>query len=90
MEVHETVHFVFPDEKRRFIITVRHGIAEAVEGEPIFGTPEPIAVVTADATAFRRMAMKITSPVVALASGKVEVQGSLPRFLAWFGRFERD
>jgi alkyl sulfatase BDS1-like metallo-beta-lactamase superfamily hydrolase len=90
MDVHETVHFVFPDEKRRFIITVRHGIAEAVEGEPIFGTPDPIAVVTAEAMAFRRMAMKITSPIAAFASGKIEVQGSLPRFLAWFSRFERD
>lgn len=90
MDVHETVHFVFPDEKRRFIITVRRGIAEAVEGEPIFGTPDPIAVVTADAMTFRRMAMKITSPIVAFASGKIEVQGSLTRFLAWFGRFERD
>ena len=44
MDVHETVYFVFPDEKKRFIVTVRHGIAEVVEGDPLPGTPDPVAV----------------------------------------------
>jgi alkyl sulfatase BDS1-like metallo-beta-lactamase superfamily hydrolase len=90
MDVQETVHFVFPDEKRRFIVTVRKGIAEIVEGEPIIGTPDPVAVITADGIAFRKMAMKITSPIATFASGKIKVQGSWLGFLAWFGRFERD
>jgi len=90
MDVHETVHFVFPDEKKRFVVTVRKGIAEVVEGEPIPGTPDPIAVLTADGIAFRKMALKITSPLATFASGKIKVEGSRLDFLAWFRRFERD
>lgn len=90
MDVHETVHFVFPDENKRFIVTIRKGIAEVVEGEPLAVTPDPVAVLTADPLTFRRMAMKITSPVAAFMSGKIKVQGSWPRFLIWFGRFGRN
>ena len=88
MDVHETVHFAFPEENKRFIVTVRKGIAEIVEGEPIIGTPDPIAVISADGTAFRKMAMRMTSPIATFASGKITVQGSWLSFLAWFGRFE--
>jgi len=90
MDVHETVHFIFPNEKKRFIVTVRRGIAEVVEGEPIPGTPDPLAVLTADGIAFRRMALKITSPLATFASGKIKIEGSRLGFLAWFRRFERD
>ena len=90
MDVHETVHFVFPDEKKRFVVTVRRGIAEVVEGAPIPGTPDPIAVVTADGIAFRRMSLRLKSPIATLASGKIKVEGSRLGFLTWFRRFERD
>ncbi len=89
MNIHETVHFVFPDENKRFIVTIRKGIAEVVEGQPLMGTPNPVAVLTGDAVTFRKMAMKIVGPVAAFASGKIKVHGSWPRFLIWFGRFDR-
>jgi alkyl sulfatase BDS1-like metallo-beta-lactamase superfamily hydrolase len=90
MDVHETVHFVFPDENKRFIVTIRKGIAEVVEGEPLMGTPDPVAVLTADAFIFRKMAMKMISPVATFTSGKIKVQGSWLGFLTWFGRFDRN
>ena len=90
MDVHETVHFVFPDENKRFIVTIRKGIAEVVEGEPLTGTPDPVAVLTTDAFTFRKMAMKMISPVTALTSRKVKVQGSWLGFLFWFARFNRN
>jgi alkyl sulfatase BDS1-like metallo-beta-lactamase superfamily hydrolase len=90
MDVHETVYFVFPDENKRFIVTVRHGIAEAVEGDPLPGTPEPVATLTTDALTYRKMAAKVLSPMRALASGKITVQGSWMRFLVWNRRFDRD
>jgi alkyl sulfatase BDS1-like metallo-beta-lactamase superfamily hydrolase len=89
MDVNETVYFVFPDEKKRFIVTVRKGIAEVVEGEPLPGTPEPVAVVMADALTFRKMATNMISPVTAFTSGKIKVQGSRLGFLSWFNRFKR-
>lgn len=88
MDVHETVHFVFPDENKRFIVTIRHGIAEAVEGNPLPGTPEPVATLTTDALTYRKMAAKVMSPLKALASGKITVQGSWISFLAWNSRFD--
>ena len=90
MDVHETVHFVFPDENKRFIVTIRKGIAEVVEGEPLTGTPDPVAVLTTDAFTFRKMAMKMISPVTALTSRKIKVQGSWLGFLFWFARFNRN
>jgi alkyl sulfatase BDS1-like metallo-beta-lactamase superfamily hydrolase len=90
MDVYETVHFVFPDEKKRFIVTIRKGIAEVVEGEPLTGTPDPVAILTADTFTFRKMAMKMVSPLAAFTSGKMEVQGSWLGFLTWFGRFDRN
>jgi alkyl sulfatase BDS1-like metallo-beta-lactamase superfamily hydrolase len=90
MDVHETVHFVFPDENKRFIVTIRKGIAEVVEGEPLTGTPDPVAVLTTDAFTFRKMAMKMISPVTAFTSRKIKVQGSWLGFLFWFARFNRN
>lgn len=88
LDVHETVYFVFPDEKKRFIVTVRKGIAEVVEGDPLPGTPEPVATLVVDALTFRKMAAKVMSPLKALASGKIKVKGSWIRYLAWNSRFE--
>ena len=90
MDVHETVHFVFPDENKRFIVTIRKGIAEVVEGEPLMGTPDPVAVLMTDAFTFRKMAMKMISPVTAFTSRKIKVQGSWLGFLFWFARFNRN
>jgi alkyl sulfatase BDS1-like metallo-beta-lactamase superfamily hydrolase len=90
MDVHETVHFVFPDENKRFIVTIRKGIAEVVEGEPLTGTPDPVAVLTTDAFTFRKMAMKMISPVTAFTSRKIKIQGSWLGFLFWFARFNRN
>ncbi|MCU0576226.1 MAG: MBL fold metallo-hydrolase [Desulfobacterota bacterium] len=88
MGVHEAVHYVFPDEKRRFIVTVRRGIAEVVEGDPLPGTPEPVATLTVDALTYRKMAAKVITPLGALASGKIRVEGSWLGFLAFNGRFD--
>ncbi|MGD0210045.1 MAG: alkyl sulfatase dimerization domain-containing protein, partial [Desulfomonilia bacterium] len=90
MDVHETVHFVFPDEKKRFIVTVRKGIAEVVEGEPLPGTPDPVAIVNIDALTFRKMSTKMISPVMAFTTGKIKVQGNWLSFLTWYSRFERN
>ena len=88
MDVHEAVYFVFPDEKKRFIVTVRHGIAEVVEGAPLPGTPDPVAILTTDALTYRKMATKVMSPMRAMASGKIAIQGSWIGFLSWNSRFD--
>lgn len=88
MDVHETVHFNFPAEKKRFILTVRRGICEVVEGNPLPGTPKPVAVVSVDAQTWRFMALKMISPVTAVTSGKLKVAGSRLGFLNFMRKFE--
>jgi alkyl sulfatase BDS1-like metallo-beta-lactamase superfamily hydrolase len=88
MDIHEAVYFVFPDEKKRFIVTIRYGIAEVIEGDPLPGTPEPVATLTADAPTYRKIAAKVMNPITALASGKIMIQGSWIRFLSWNSRFD--
>jgi len=88
MDVHESVRFVFPDEKKRFIVTVRRGIAEVAQGEPLPGTPEPVATLVMDALTWRKMASKVMSPLAAFASGKIRVEGSWLKFLRWNSRFD--
>lgn len=90
MDVHETVYYVFPDEQKRFIVTVRRGIAEVVEGDPLPGTPEPVATLVVDALTYRRMAAGVMTPLKALASGKLKVEGSWLEFLAFTALFELD
>ena len=87
MDVHESVHFVFPDEEKRFVVTIRRGVAEVVEGEPLPGTPEPIAVLTIDSKIYREMALGLVSPLSLVASDEVEAAGSWTGFLMFFRRF---
>jgi len=90
MDVHESVRFDFPGEHKTFTVTVRKGVAEVVSGRAIPGTPQPVAVVTADGGAYRRVAMKMESPVSAVKSGKLKVGGSWIKFLAFMNRFDRE
>lgn len=90
MDVHESVRFEFPGENKRFTVTVRKGVAEVVRGKSIPGTPEPVAVITADGDSYRRVALKLESPVAAVKSGTLMVSGSWIKFLAFMNRFDME
>jgi alkyl sulfatase BDS1-like metallo-beta-lactamase superfamily hydrolase len=88
MDVHESMQFVFPDEDKRFTITVRRGIAEVVEGDPLPGTPDPVAVLTFDSLDFRKMIFKMVRPAGLWAKGKITAEGSWVDALKFLGRFD--
>lgn len=88
MDVHECVHFVFPDANKRYIVTIRNGIAEIVEGDPLPGTPEPVAVLTTDSQTYVKMALGLTSPAIAVTLGKFKVKGSLKALVEFQNRFQ--
>jgi len=88
-QVYETLVFHFPDEKRRFHLTVRRGICEIIEGAPLPGTPNPVAVITMNAGAFRDLALGIEGPLSLYVRGKVSAEGSWLKGLAFLRRFER-
>jgi alkyl sulfatase BDS1-like metallo-beta-lactamase superfamily hydrolase len=85
--VFESVRFIFPDLNTQFNVTVRNGIAEVVEGEPLPGTPAPLATVTVDSLTYKLMALKMLDTMAAFTQGKIKVEGSLPGFIAFMGRF---
>ncbi|MEW5913445.1 MAG: alkyl sulfatase dimerization domain-containing protein [Thermodesulfobacteriota bacterium] len=88
MDVHESLVFVFPDVKERFVVTLRRGVVEVVQGEPLPGTPPPVGVVTIQARDYRRMIFGLEGPLALYAKGKVSVQGSWLKVLAFLRRFE--
>lgn len=87
-QVEESV--VFDLGEARFVLTLRHGVAELVRGDPLPGTPEPLAVVHTDGETWRRLALKVATAPAVIAAGKLRVEGSSTGFLRFLSRFERD
>jgi len=87
LDVHESVIVRFPDDQ--FVLTVRRGVAEVVRGAPLSGTPEPVAVAVTDVATWRRLALQLDQPAAAIASGRLEIEGTLLGFSRFMGRFER-
>jgi alkyl sulfatase BDS1-like metallo-beta-lactamase superfamily hydrolase len=88
--VHESVQVAFTDVDERYVITIRNGVAEVVEGEPLPGTPEPVASAETDSHTWRRLALGITSPAKAVATGKFKVEGGILAFRTFTDRFRKD
>lgn len=86
-DVHETVYFVFPDVDKRYIVTVRRGVVEVVEGEPLPYTPEPVATLMTDSVTYRKIAMGFTDAAKEVVSGNVKIKGSLPALIRFQDRF---
>jgi alkyl sulfatase BDS1-like metallo-beta-lactamase superfamily hydrolase len=89
MDLHESAQFIFSDENRRFVVTIRRGIAEVVEGDPLPGTPEPVAVLVTDAGTFRLMALNLLSPLTAFSQGRAEIRGSALGFILFMNKFRK-
>jgi alkyl sulfatase BDS1-like metallo-beta-lactamase superfamily hydrolase len=70
-DVHETLTVDLSDLKTRFQLTVRHGVLEVIEGDPLPLTPAPFATLHTDSATFKDLALKRTNPVLAIASGKL-------------------
>ena len=88
--VHECLVFAFPDEKKRFHLTVRHGVCEVARDEPLPGTPEPVATITMDSQDYRKMALKIEGPLSLFARGRISVEGGWLDALSFLRRFSLD
>ena len=85
--VFESVALELGDE--RYTVTVRRGIAEVRAGEPLPGTPEPVAILRTDDATWRRLAIQQTTPLEAIAQGELEVEGERVALVRFMNRFER-
>lgn len=87
MDKHESIVVYITDEKQQYNVTIRHGVLEVDEGEPLPGMPKPGAVLVADGLTFRKMCLGVISPLGALTQGKLEIRGNkltAQRFTTWF------
>lgn len=89
IDTFESVTFSFTDTSERFVVTVRRGLAEIVAGDPLPGTPAPIARVTTTTGTWRRLALGARSPASAVASGDLDVDGEVTGFYTFSKRFRR-
>jgi alkyl sulfatase BDS1-like metallo-beta-lactamase superfamily hydrolase len=88
-DVRESVRFDFTDTGERFTVTIRHGVAEVVAGEPLPGTPDPLASVTTTTATWRRLATGLDSPLPAIAAGRLAIAGDSLGFRRFSERFRR-
>lgn len=89
LDVHETVRFVLEEPSETWLVTVRRGVAEVVRGEPLPGTPEPVATVRTTAATWRRVALGQEDPVSAVAARRIQLEGDSMALHRFLGRFDR-
>jgi alkyl sulfatase BDS1-like metallo-beta-lactamase superfamily hydrolase len=89
VDVLETVRLELGPDEPAVNLTLRNGILEVVRGEPLPDTPEPLATLTTNASTWRKLATDTMSPVEAIASGDLRVEGDLTGLLKFLQRFRR-
>ncbi len=86
---HATVAWAFADEGEKFWVTVRRGVAEVARGQPLPGTPAPLATIKTTGLKWRRLAVQLDAAPTALLGDDFDVDGdlvALGRFLSLFER----
>lgn len=88
VDVLESIRFELTDEAPA-TLTLRNGVLEVVRGEPLPGTPAPAATVHTSAATWRMLATDTMSPLDAIASGELRVEGEVAGLLRFLQRFRR-
>ena len=86
-DAEESIRFELDEEV--FVLTVRRGVAELIEGGPLPDTPDPLAIVRAEPGAWKRIALGLMSPREAIADGTFSVEGDQAGFIRFIQRFDR-
>ncbi len=78
------VGFRFTDTGDEFTIHIRRGVAELIDEFP----DDSVASITTDSLVWKQILAKQRNPAVALASGDVNVEGSLLELVSFLGLFK--
>ena len=73
---------------RTFVVTVRRGVAEVVEGDALPGTPPTSASITTDELTWKEVALGLIEPTEAVISGDIEID-DLAVAIQFLGLFVR-
>ena len=77
-----------PDLEQPWTLTIRRGVLEVAEGAPLPETPEPVAILLTDSLTWKRLALGDLTPLVAVASGALQIQGSRSALIDFLDLFE--
>jgi alkyl sulfatase BDS1-like metallo-beta-lactamase superfamily hydrolase len=75
--LNESVVIHFTDTGTKYFVTIRNGIAEIALNKPFPGSAEPIAEMRVTSKTWRQVALKKISPVKAIATGEIEIDGKI-------------
>ena len=87
-DVHESMAVRFIDLDETVNLTVRRGLLEVHWGEPLPGTPAPVATLVTDANTWRQLALSQRSRAGAFLSGDLSIEGSAPALQRFMDRFD--
>ncbi|MEZ4267480.1 MAG: MBL fold metallo-hydrolase [Myxococcota bacterium] len=88
LAVDESLHIALTDTGERWILTVRRGVAEVREGDPLPGAPAPVATLTTTSLTWKRLALQLLDPLQALGDGLLE-SDDLFAVITFLGRFDQ-
>jgi len=100
-DVHETLHLRFEGGEgptdgqgaaprwQDVYVTVRRGAVEITEGSPLPDTPAPVATLQTDPMTWKQLALQLTTPAAALATGALAIDGDPLAVKRFLDRFER-
>jgi alkyl sulfatase BDS1-like metallo-beta-lactamase superfamily hydrolase len=88
-DVDECLKLVLTDIERTLWISVRRGVVEVAWDHAFPGTPEPLGTLTTDSATWKRIALQLDTAGAAVLSGKLAIDGPLPKVQAFFDRFDR-
>lgn len=87
-DVHESMWINIPDEEKLFILTVRYGVAEVVQGEPLPDTPPPVAGISVKGLTWRKLCLGLQTPTAAVLCNGLKIHGNVGTVRKFLGRFE--
>jgi alkyl sulfatase BDS1-like metallo-beta-lactamase superfamily hydrolase len=87
--INESFQFLFPDVKEKFIVTLRNGIVEVVNGEPLPFTPEPAAKIFVDSRDFKLMSMGLEKPMDLYSTGRLKIKNDMQKLTEFLGMIKK-
>lgn len=88
LAVHTTIRFEFSDLDQPWNLTIRRGVLEVAEGIPLPQTPAPVATLRTDSLTWKRLALGELTPLAAVATGALKIEGSRSAVIDFLGHFD--
>lgn len=85
LDIDDVIGFHFRDSDRHFRVHIRRGVAVVSEGQ----LPAANSVIVTDEQTWKEIAAGLRTPVTAVASGDLAIEGGKIALLRFLGYFEK-